>query len=107
MFEPKTMRRAGALLTSGALLATLVACGPGGAPAPGGPGGGAPPPPPVGVVTVQLQPVALSTELPGRLEARRTAQVRARVAGIVQRRLFEEGAVVRAGQGVLTRGADR
>jgi membrane fusion protein (multidrug efflux system) len=101
-----TMRRAAALLTSAVLLAALAACGPGGAQAPGGPGGGAPPPPQVGVVTVQLKPVALSTELPGRLEARRTAQVRARVAGIVQRRLFEEGAVVRAGQVLFTLDAD-
>ncbi len=37
-------------------------------------------------------------ELPGRLEASRVAQVRARAAGIVQRRLFEEGSLVRAGQ---------
>jgi len=104
-----TMRRAGALLISGGLLAALVACGPGGAQpggAPGGPGGGAPPPPQVGVVTVQLRPVALSIELPGRLEARRTAQVRARVVGIVQRRLFEEGATVRAGQVLFTLDAD-
>lgn len=106
MFELATKRRAGALLISGALLAALAACGPGGAQAPGGPGGGAPPPPQVGVVTVKLQPVALSTELPGRLEARRTAQVRARVAGIVQRRLFEEGAQVRAGQPLFTLDAD-
>lgn len=106
MFELATKRRSGALLISGALLAALAACGPGGAQAPGGPGGGAPPPPQVGVVTVKLQPVALSTELPGRLEARRTAQVRARVAGIVQRRLFEEGAQVRAGQPLFTLDAD-
>lgn len=102
-----TMRRSGALVAGGLLLALLVACGKGDGAAAGGPaGGGAPPPPQVGVVTVQLQPVALSTELPGRLEARRTAQVRARVAGIVQRRLFEEGALVRAGQPLFTLDAD-
>jgi membrane fusion protein (multidrug efflux system) len=42
--------------------------------------------------------VAIRAELPGRLEAWRTAQVRARVAGIVQQRLFTEGALVRKGQ---------
>ena len=56
------------------------------------------PPPEVGVVTAALGDVGLTAELPGRLEASRVAQVRARAAGIVQRRLFEEGSVVRAGQ---------
>jgi membrane fusion protein, multidrug efflux system len=54
--------------------------------------------PTVGVITVQPTAVALQTELPGRLEAWRTAQVRARVAGIVQKRLYTEGADVKAGQ---------
>ena len=57
-----------------------------------------PPPPTVGVMTVQLGPVALSTVLPGRLEAWRTAQVRARTAGIVLQRQFVEGAQVKSGQ---------
>jgi len=57
-----------------------------------------PPPPEVGVVTVAPRPVGLVTELPGRLEASRVAQVRARVAGIVLRRLFTEGSDVKAGQ---------
>jgi membrane fusion protein (multidrug efflux system) len=56
------------------------------------------PPATVGVVTVQPGNVALTTELPGRLEAWRVAQVRARVPGIVAKRLFTEGAVVKAGQ---------
>ena len=58
----------------------------------------APPPAEVGVVTVAPRPVGLVTELPGRLEASRVAQVRARVPGIVQKRLFTEGSDVRAGQ---------
>lgn len=61
-------------------------------------GAGAPPPPPVGVVTVAPQAVALQAELPGRVEALRTAQVRARVTGVVQQRQFREGSEVRAGQ---------
>lgn len=61
----------------------------------------APPPPEVGVVTVALQPVALQTELPGRIEAVRVAEVRARVDGVVQKRLFEEGSQVKAGQALF------
>lgn len=58
----------------------------------------APPSPEVGVVTIQPQTVPLITELPGRLEASRIAQVRARVAGVVQKRVFTEGSDVKAGQ---------
>jgi membrane fusion protein (multidrug efflux system) len=58
----------------------------------------APPPAEVGVVTVQPHAVSLTTELPGRLEASRVAQVRARAAGILQRRVFREGSDVKAGQ---------
>ncbi len=60
--------------------------------------GGAAPPPEVGVIAVTLQPVALQTELPGRVEPVRVAQVRARVNGIVQKRLFREGSEVKEGQ---------
>ena len=83
----------------------LAACGGGSGDGKGGPaagagsgGAGAPPPPEVGVVTVTPQPAPLSTELPGRVEASRVAQVRARVTGIVQKRFFREGSDVRAGQ---------
>ena len=77
--------------------AALAACGQGDKSA-AGPAGGGMPPPEVGVVTVQPGPVGLVTELPGRLEASRVAQVRARAAGIVQERLFREGSDVKAGQ---------
>lgn len=56
------------------------------------------PAPVVGVVTVQPQEVVLSTDLPGRLEAHRSADVRAQVGGIIKKRLFQEGTYVRAGQ---------
>lgn len=80
----------------------LSACGQSSAPAagPGGPGG-APPPAEVGVVTVSPGDVGLITELPGRLEASRIAQVRARAAGILQKRLFAEGSSVTAGQALF------
>jgi membrane fusion protein (multidrug efflux system) len=79
----------------------LSACGGGNpaAPGAGAPGtAAAPPPPSVGVLTIVPRTVALQTELPGRVEAARIAQVRARVTGIVQQRLFTEGMQVRAGQ---------
>ena len=58
----------------------------------------APPPPEVTVVTAQSQPLANLIEVPGRLQAVRIAEVRARVDGVVERRLYEEGTDVRAGQ---------
>ena len=82
--------------------AVLAGCGKGGDAA--GPVAGskpAMPPAQVGVVTVQLQSVPVITELPGRLEAFRTAQVRARVAGVLQRRLFTEGSDVKPGQALF------
>ena len=62
---------------------------------------GAPPPAEVGVVVATPRAVGLTTELPGRLEASRVAQVRARAAGIVQKRLFVEGSDVKAGQALF------
>ena len=84
------------------LLAALAACGQADAPAAAGgaPGGGMPAPE-VGVVTVTPGDVGLQTELPGRLEASRVAQVRARAAGIVQQQLFREGSDVKAGQALF------
>ncbi|RJG03772.1 efflux RND transporter periplasmic adaptor subunit [Noviherbaspirillum sedimenti] len=57
-----------------------------------------PPPAEVAVMTVAPQRLALTTELPGRLEAARVAQVRARVPGIVLQRVFHEGSDVKAGE---------
>jgi membrane fusion protein (multidrug efflux system) len=59
-----------------------------------------PPPsvtPEVSVVTVELQQVVLTTELPGRTCAYLVAEIRPQVNGIIQKRLFEEGSDVRAG----------
>jgi membrane fusion protein (multidrug efflux system) len=93
------MRAGRSLLVVLVALAGLSACGnKDAAPAAGGAPGGGMPPPEVGVVTVAPHAVALVTELPGRLEASRVAQVRARAAGILQKRLFREGSDVRAGQ---------
>ncbi|MGA4640113.1 efflux RND transporter periplasmic adaptor subunit [Stutzerimonas stutzeri] len=56
------------------------------------------PPREVDVMTVKREPFTLVAELPGRVEPVRAAEVRARVAGIVLKRAFEEGADVKAGQ---------
>ncbi len=72
----------------------LVGCSPQATPATAA----APPPVEVGIVTVAPGALGLVTELPGRTEASRVAQVRARAAGILQQRLFREGSDVKAGQ---------
>ncbi len=85
------------LWTVCALATPLAGCGPGSAPPPAS----APPPVEVGVVTVTATTVGLQTELPGRTEASRVAQVRARVAGILQQQLFREGSEVKANQALF------
>ncbi|HWX69161.1 MAG TPA: efflux RND transporter periplasmic adaptor subunit [Steroidobacteraceae bacterium] len=58
----------------------------------------APPPAQVAVVVVHAQPVPLTRNLVGRLSATRSADVRARVAGVLLKRVYVEGSDVRAGQ---------
>jgi membrane fusion protein (multidrug efflux system) len=77
-------------------LAALAACSPDGGKPAAGPGAGMPPPE-VDVITVTTGSALKTQDLPGRLEAYRSAQVRARVEGIVERRLFAEGADIKAG----------
>lgn len=74
----------------------LTACG-GDAGKPAGATAGGPPPPEVDVVTAVNASATLTQDLPGRLQAVRTAQVRARIEGIVEKRLFDEGSDVKAG----------
>lgn len=86
-----------------ALLAVLLvaACGSGGGQTKGSPGGGPGGrggPAQVGFVVVQPGPVPVQTVLSGRVNAFRTAEVRPQVSGVIQRRLFAEGAFVRQGQ---------
>jgi membrane fusion protein (multidrug efflux system) len=57
----------------------------------------APPPPEVVVHTVRPTAVTLTTELPGRTAPYGIAELRPQVSGIIQRRLFVEGATVTAG----------
>ncbi|ACL06512.1 efflux transporter, RND family, MFP subunit [Desulfatibacillum aliphaticivorans] len=56
------------------------------------------PPPEVGVVTVSPQSVTLTTELPGRTSPFLISEIRPQVNGLIQKRLFVEGADVEAGQ---------
>lgn len=56
------------------------------------------PPPQVDVVVVQSVPIDNVIELPGRVQAVRTAEVRARVTGILGPLMYREGSDVRAGQ---------
>lgn len=58
----------------------------------------APPPPAVSVVTLAAADVTLTRELPGRANPSLVAEVRPQVSGVVEKRLFEEGGKVKAGQ---------
>ena len=79
-------------------MATLSACGAG---APHGmPGAGFAPQ--VTVVTLQPRPVNLTRELPGQTNAHLVADVRPQVSGLVEQRLFTEGALVKAGKPLYT-----
>ena len=54
--------------------------------------------PQVGVVTITSENFLMTSELPGRTKAYRVAEVRPQVNGIIQKRLFDEGSEVKAGQ---------
>jgi membrane fusion protein, multidrug efflux system len=58
----------------------------------------APPPPQVSVETVATKSLPVTTELPGRIDAIRTSEVRARVAGILLKEVYREGSDVKAGE---------
>lgn len=84
------------------LLMTAALTGCGGGDKPGSPGAGmAMPPPEVEVITVVPGKATLTQDLPGRLQAYRTAQARARVEGVVEKRLFQEGSDVKAGDSLF------
>ena len=76
-----------------ALVAVLSACGK------GGPDAAAKPPPAVQakILVAQPQRVPVRLELVGQVEGSKEVEVRARVAGILLKRLYNEGEVVRAG----------
>lgn len=92
-----TTRRVLSLAAISAAVLLVSACGKADGQSAGA-GGPKPPPVEVGVVIATPGDVGLITELPGRVEASRVAQVRARAAGILQQRVFKEGSDVKAGQ---------
>jgi len=85
------LRRGAAASASAILVVLLGGCGKHAPPAP-------PAPPQVGVVIARSQAVPLTRDLVGRLSATRSADVRARVAGVLLKRLYTEGSDVKAGQ---------
>lgn len=93
LLKPKTPL----ILLTVVVAAALAGCGKGAPAGPGGPGGGMPPPE-VSVITVQASSQPIQLEYAGQTAGSRETEVRARVAGILQRRLFTEGANVKAGQ---------
>src|SRR5580658_1348044 len=68
----------------------LAACGPKGPPQM--------PAPTVGFVVLRTEPVTLTTELPGRVSAMESSDVRPQISGVIRRRTFAEGSEVQAGQ---------
>jgi len=98
----KRMKRGGVALLAAMLL--LTACGSGsGDPSSAGRGGrggrgGLGGTPTVGYVVVQQGTAPIVQDLPGRVSAFQTSDVRPQVNGIIQRRLFQEGSVVHQGQ---------
>ena len=89
-----TTLRTALVALSGPLVAGLLLAGCGKPKSAGPPPAG---PPEVGVMTIQPQRVAVTTELAGRTSAYLVAEVRPQVGGIIQERLFTEGSDVKAG----------
>jgi membrane fusion protein (multidrug efflux system) len=57
-----------------------------------------PPPPTVAFVVLQTSPVTLTADLPGRVAALESSDVRPQINGVIRRREFIEGSLVQAGQ---------
>jgi membrane fusion protein (multidrug efflux system) len=76
----------------------LTGCGSGGDPQGGGGRGGQRGPATVGFVVVQQGSAPIQQELPGRVAAYQVSDVRPQVSGVILKRLFDEGSIVRQGQ---------
>lgn len=77
-------------------LLLIAACGPS-----GGPPGGFPPPP-VSVITAAVRDVPVMLEYTGQTAGYRETEVRARVSGILLKRNYREGSLVRQGESLFT-----
>lgn len=80
-----------------AVVLTLAACGSSGDTSGGQQQARKTPPVPVDIKTVQPHAVDIYSEYPGRVEGKRTVQVRARVEGILEERHYTEGQIVEKG----------
>jgi membrane fusion protein (multidrug efflux system) len=103
LIDERAVRRPRAfqiLVTALAASLSLASCGGGNSSAAGGGGGrgGAKGPIQVGYVVVQQGSAPIEQQLPGRVSAYQVSDVRPQVNGVIQRRLFREGSVVRQGQ---------
>ncbi|MBQ1562976.1 MAG: efflux RND transporter periplasmic adaptor subunit [Caulobacter sp.] len=87
--------RAASICTALLLMTALAACAPKGDAKKGGPGKG---PTTVGYIVVQPTGVPLTTELTGRAVAYQSSEVRPQISGVIEKRLFTEGAFVKQGQ---------
>ncbi|KQN94091.1 hemolysin D [Sphingomonas sp. Leaf231] len=96
----RRMRAAAGPAGTAALLALAACSGGGGEQAKGkdGPGGAGGGPVQVGYVVVQPTAVPTISELPGRTVAYESSQVRPQITGVIQKRFFTEGALVKRGQ---------
>ena len=95
---PRRLRHGTKLLVAvPALMAMLTACGEGEKKGPAGAPGAGMPPPEVDVVVIQAGTATITQDLPGRVQAIRSAQIRARVEGVLEKQLFVDGSDVKAG----------
>lgn len=97
LYAPSVSRKACQWLAA-SLLFTLSACGGKQDSAAPAAGSATPPPVDVEIITVQSTVLRRTLQMPGRVMSVRTAQVRARVEGIVEKRVYEEGSDVKAGE---------
>jgi membrane fusion protein, multidrug efflux system len=96
MYHNKQLKQSERLYVALPLVLLLAACGAGDEQK-SPPAGMAPPPAEVDVIIAKSGSAVMTQDLPGRLQAYRSAQVRARVEGIVEQRKFTEGSDVAAG----------
>lgn len=93
LHHPRQTIKGPVLATISALF--LTACG---SADPAGGRGGAQGPTQVGYVVVQQGTAPIEQQLPGRVSAYQVSEVRPQVSGVILRRLFREGSIVRQGQ---------
>ncbi len=97
MSRPTPSRRTSLLSAAAAAVLALAGCGQPGGEGKAAPQGASPPPLPVTAIRVGTRRVPVSLDAVGQAEGSREVEVRARVSGILEKRLYEEGSVVKEG----------